>query len=268
MRKIKLAKINPEIVEKEIGDFIVDEVTKIGFAGGIIGLSGGVDSTVTAAIAKNAFDRYNLEHPDKKLELVGYILPSKINNLKDTEDGIKVAKKLGIRYEVCDIEPIVNSYKGIFPELDNITYQKANLMSEIRATVLHAKSSLEKKLVVGTGNRDEDFELAYYTLFGDGAVHLSPIAGLPKRLVCQIADYLGFSKVAKKTPTAGLEKNQTDFKDLGYSYGFSELFGEARRQGFVLDEIMFNRDIQDLFEKKFHYLRYLRTGLTFKEPPP
>lgn len=245
--KIKLARMNPEVVSKEIGDFIINEIASIGFSGGVVGLSGGVDSTVTGALAKKAFDRYNLENPNKKLELVGYILPSNINNPKDSEDGINVAKKLGIRYEVCNIQPTLKSYKNIIPDMDNFPFQRGNIMAEIRAGVLHAKAGLEKKLVIGTGNRDEDFEVGYYTLYGDGAVHMSPIAGLPKRLVCDMANYLNFSEAAKRTPTAGLEKGQTDFKDLGYSYDFVELFGEGKRQGYNLNEIKKDEDVKNQF---------------------
>jgi len=78
-------------------------------------------------------------------------------------------------------------------------------------------------LVVGTGNKDEDFGVAYYTLFGDGAVHLSPIGNLPKRLVREMAAYLGFDDLAGRVSMAGLEPGQTSFKDLGCDYEFAEV---------------------------------------------
>jgi len=237
MTAIKLARMNPELVAEQIGNFIVNEITSINYTGGIIGLSGGVDSTTTAVLAKRAFDKYNLKNPVQRLELVGYILPSEVNNVKDTVDGEKVAKRLGIRYRKIGIESVVESFRKFIPATFEANYHKGNLMSEIRAVILHREAATEKKLVLGTGNRDEDFGAGYYTLFGDGAVHLSPIGNLPKRLVRDMACYLGFKDLAYRVPTAGLEPGQTDFGDLGYEYDFVELVSEGELQGISHSEI-------------------------------
>ena len=232
MKDIKLAYMNPEQVANEIGNFIVDTVRKTNSTGGVIGLSGGVDSTTTAALAKRAFDRV------VGLELIGYILPSATNAPEDEQDGVKVAKRLGIRYQVIDIEPVVRAYTITNPEVLTRKFDKGNMMSRIRANVLSTKAATEKKLVLGTGNKDEDFGIGYYTLFGDGAVHLSPIAGLPKRLVRQMATYLGFPDLANRVPTAGLEPGQTDAGDLGYNYDAAEVVLEGDLQGFSIDQII------------------------------
>lgn len=232
MKDIKLVYMNPEIVADEIGRFIVDTVRKTKSTGGVIGLSGGVDSTTTAALAKRAFDRTT------GLELIGYILPSATNAPEDEQDGVKVAKRLGIRYQVIDIEPVVRAYTITNPEVLTRKFDKGNMMSRIRANVLSTKAATERKLVLGTGNKDEDFGLGYYTLFGDGAVHLSPIAGLPKRLVREMAGYLGFPDLANRIPTAGLEPGQTDAGDLGYNYDAAEVVLEGDLQGFSIDQII------------------------------
>lgn len=242
MKQIKLAYMNPEQVANEIGDFLIDRIQNVNATGGVLGLSGGVDSTCVAALTKKAFDRYNTIN-SKKLELVGYILPSAVNSPLDAEDGTKVAKRLGIRYEAHDIEPVVTAYKHTNPEAFIKKFDKGNLMSRIRANILSTKAATEKKVVIGTGNKDEDFGIGYYTLFGDGAVHLSPIGNLPKRLVRQMAGYLGFPDLANRVPTAGLELGQTDFTDLGYNYDAVELIIEAVNQKFSLEEIVKNKQI-------------------------
>lgn len=246
MKKIILPEMDAERVANQIGDFIVNEITSIGYTGGVMGLSGGVDSTVVAALAKKAFDKYNLNN-DGNLELNGYLLPSRVNSPKDTEDGKFVAEKLGILYEVLEIEPLVEAFRKTNPETFESKFDVGNLYSEMRAGVLHRKAGFQKKLVIGTGNRGEDFGVGYYTLFGDGAVHMSPIAGLSKRLVRQMATYLEFEKLANRIPTAGLEPGQTDFKDLGYTYDFVELIDEGKRQGFKLEELVNHNQVVEMF---------------------
>lgn len=249
-RRIKLAHMNPSKVALEIGDFIIETVVNRGATGAVLGLSGGVDSTAVAALTKRAFDRYNAANPDNPLELVGYMLPSGLNSSTSTDDGRKVAEKLGIRYEVQSIEPIVEAYKQTNPEAVNMSFDKGNLMSRIRANILSTKSATERKVLVGTGNKDEDFGIGYYTLFGDGAVHVSPIGALPKRLVREMASYLGFDEIANKEPTAELELGQTDAKDLGYNYDAVEIVIEGHYQGFSPEELAEHSQVKGIVESQ------------------
>jgi len=245
---IKLPSINSGLVIKEIGDFIIKKVLEFKCTGGVVGLSGGVDSTLTALLAKKAFDKYNLT-ASKKLELVGYIIPSHINNPADTEDGRKIAEKLSIRHEVVDMGKVLEAFKTTNPETFPLQYQKGNMISRIRAAVLNTKAMYENKLVLGTGNFDEDFGVGYYTLFGDGAVHISPIGKLHKRLVKQIARENGFADIADKEPTAGLELNQTDFGDLGYSYETIEVVIQGFLQGIGWDYLKNNLQVIKMVEE-------------------
>jgi len=269
-RRIKLATMNPELVTTQIGNFIIKQIVQMGYNGGVLGLSGGVDSTSVGALANYAFTRYNAlsigerikqfnaVNPRQNLELTGFMLPSNTNNPKDTEDGEKVAKRLAIDYGIINIELVVEAYKLTNPETFNRNFTKGNLMSEIRATILHAKAGALTRLVLGTGNRDEDFGVGYYTLFGDGAVHMSPIGALPKRLVRDLARYLGFADLADRIPTAGLEPGQTDFGDLGYKYEMVELVSEGVLQKFSPSKIFMHPQVRDmahenilLYEKTF-----------------
>lgn len=236
-RRIRLARMNPTQVADEIGDFILRKVLEMKKTGGVLGLSGGVDSTCVAALAKRAFDRHNTTHSHNRLEVVGYILPSNTNHPKDAEDGLKVAQRLGIRHEVQSIEAIVEAFKSTNPEALGHKYHRGNLTSEIRAVVLHTKAATENKAVIGTGNKDEDYGVAYYTLFGDGAVHMSPIGNLPKRLVREMAAFLGFEDLSGRVSTAGLEPGQTSFKDLGCDYEFAEVVLNGLDQGLKAEEL-------------------------------
>jgi NAD+ synthase len=257
MKKIKLAGMDCKQVCGEIGDFVVETVLENARSGCVIGLSGGVDSSTAAALIKTGFDRHNagLAKKDQALELVGYILPSRVNPTQDEADAAAVAGYLGIRYELRRIESLVEAFQSTNPEAFESRFHKGNMISRIRANVLSTKAATENKILAGTGNRDEDFGIGYYTLFGDGAVHLSPIAGLPKRLVREMAAFMGLDKkIIQREPTAGLEPGQSDFKDLGYDYDVVELVSEGIRQGFSREALVKHEQIVPLIEWQIeHY---------------
>jgi len=239
--------MDAEKVRKEIGDFAIEHCVGQGKTGYVIGLSGGVDSTTSAAVINRRFQEYNDAH-DSKLEVVGYILPSSTNKPEDARDGLTVARRLGIRHQVIPIDEITQANLTVVPEASHV-YHKGNLMSRVRANILSTAAAIENKLVAGTGNKDEDFGIGYYTLFGDGAVHISPIGGLSKRLVREMATYLGFGDLANREPTAGLEPGQTDFGDLGYSYDLVELLSCGLEQGLNHQELRKHSVIKAMIER-------------------
>ena len=179
-----------------------------------------------------------------------------INKMEDTDDAQLLIKALGIRSEVHNIEKPVEAFKVTNPEAFEKDYHRGNLISRVRANVLSTKAATEKKLLAGTGNKDEDYGIGYYTLFGDGAVHFSPIAGLSKRLVRKMALFLGIDEtIVHRTPTAGLEPGQSDFKDLGYDYDVVELVTEGLDQGFTLEQLATHEQVAPLVEKQIEHYR-------------
>jgi len=253
MQRIKLPRVNCETVCRQIGDFVIDTVVQNRSSGCVVGLSGGVDSSTTAALIQTAFARH---HQDRQtnFELVGYILPSGINKMEDAEDARILAEKLGIRCEMYTIEKLVEAFQTTNPEAFKVNYHRGNLISRVRANVLSTKAATEHKILAGTGNRDEDFGIGYYTLFGDGAVHISPIAGLSKRLVREMAAFLGVDEaIVHRVPTAGLEPGQSDFKDLGYDYDVVELVTEGLDQGFSKAQLATHDQIAPLVKKQIEY---------------
>jgi len=254
MKRIKLPSMNCKTVCREIGDFVINAVVQNRSSGCIVGLSGGVDSSTTAALIKTAIERHNNDR-NANFELVGYILPSSINKMEDANDAEILARKLGIRYEMHAIEKLVEAFKTTNPEAFEENYHRGNLISRVRANILSTKAATEHKILAGTGNRDEDFGIGYYTLFGDGAVHISPIAGLSKRLVREMAAFLGVDDaIINRIPTAGLEPGQSDFKDLGYDYDVVELVTAGFEQGFSKDKLIAHDQIAPLVKKQIeHY---------------
>lgn len=256
MRPILLPKLTKDTAH-QIEQWIVENMPPYA-RGAVLGMSGGVDSSLVAVLTRHAFRgdwrtgaQRRIAEDTYPLTLWGYALPTKLNSPDDIKDAQQVAEQFHIPFGVIDLGPVVEGMDLIFDKtsvpasLDvgeaatGLTgYDRGNMISRIRANVLWTLAAKQQAIVMGTGNKDEDYGVGYYTLLGDGAVYMNPIACLTKRLVRELAAESGLPEdLVKRTPTAGLEPGQTDAKDLGYPYEFVELVTQAIEQGFSLWDI-------------------------------
>lgn len=199
--------LNIKTVHRLLVDFIRDEVTNAGFTKAVIGISGGIDSAVSAFLAAEALGAKNV---------LGVLMPYKTSSAESSADAEIVVKQLGIRSEVVEITQMV---EPLFASL-SITndLRRGNIMARERMIILYDFSQKEKALVVGTSNKTESM-LGYGTLFGDMACAINPLGDLYKTHVWALAEELGVpKKIIEKKPTADLWEGQTDEGELGFRY--------------------------------------------------
>lgn len=200
-------KINAPFVERILTKFIKDELSKFNFARGILGISGGLDSSVCAFLAVRALGEKNV---------IGLIMPYGRTFSQDVEDAKDVVKILKIKSKKIDISPMVAAYFERHPTSKRIL--KGNKMARERMSILYDYSEREGALILGTSNKTE-LLLGYGTIHGDMASAISPLGDLYKTQLRQLAAYLGVpDKILSKAPTAGLWTGQTDEKELGLTY--------------------------------------------------
>jgi NAD+ synthase len=199
--------LNMSMVKDLLVHFLRDETKNAGFHRGVIGVSGGVDSAVSASLTALALG---------KEDTIGVIMPYKTSNPKNVEDARLVVEQLGIRSEVVDISPMVDAYCDTWKVTDRI--RRGNVMARMRMVVLYDISAREKALVIGTSNKTETM-VGYGTLYGDTASAINPIGDLYKTQVWQLARELGIPQhIVEKVPTADLWEGQSDEAELGVTY--------------------------------------------------
>jgi NAD+ synthase len=200
-------KINSAFVEKVLCAFIREELHKFGFSKGILGLSGGLDSSVVAALAARALGGKNV---------LGMILPYKDTFSPDVEDAKALARKLGIRTRLIDIAPMVDAYFSRYRTKDRV--RLGNKMARERMSILYDHSALEKALILGTSNKTE-LLIGYGTIHGDMACAINPLGDLYKTQVRALGAHFHLpTRILKKVPTAGLWPGQTDEDEIGLNY--------------------------------------------------
>ncbi len=199
--------INTDLAHRLLTDFIREEIGKAGFRRAVVGLSGGVDSSLVAALAAGALGPENV---------LGLRMPYKTSSQESLDHARLVIDWLGIRHETIEITPMVDPLLERFPDMSPV--RAGNIMARQRMIILYDQSAAFNGLVVGTGNKTEIL-LGYSTLYGDSAAAMHPLGDLYKHQVRQLARAIGVPEViVEKPPSADLWPGQTDEGELGYTY--------------------------------------------------
>ncbi|MEW6621756.1 MAG: NAD(+) synthase [Bacillota bacterium] len=190
-------------------NWIKTKVADAGAKGGVIGISGGMDSAVVAALVKRAY-------PDNTL---GVIMPCH-SNPKDAEYARLVTDILNIDFVEVDLTPVFDTLINSLNLRENqmSSMAVANIKPRLRMTTLYYYAGLKNYLVVGTGNKSE-LLTGYFTKYGDGGVDIEPLGNMLKCQVYQLAKHLNIPEaIIQRAPTAGLWTDQTDEEEMGITY--------------------------------------------------
>jgi NAD+ synthase len=229
---------SPEEWQAIITAFLREHTSRAHATGVVVGISGGVDSALAAALCAQA-----LGHD----QVLGIRMPHAESDPDDVALGERVCEHLGIESVTRDITPIVAGLEQALGRRPD-AFVHGNAKARARMMFLYAEAQQRKRLVCGTGNKSE-LLLGYFTKHGDGGVDMQPLGDLYKTQVWQLARHMGLpAQVVERAPSAGLHPGQTDEQELGLAYrdldailkGF-ELNGSpdavARRTGVPLAEV-------------------------------
>jgi len=199
-----------EAHREHITAFIEGQLDAAGVDRAVMGLSGGIDSTLVSHLAVEALGRDAVH---------GLVMPSEVNAADNMSDAERVANDLlGIEYDVIEINPLVDAFLDAHPEAEGDQLAVGNLRVRCRAVLNYLVGNHEGALVLGTGNRSEAL-VGYYTKYGDGAVDCHPIAALYKQQVRQLAKHVGVpDDLAEKAASAEMWSGQTDAGEMGMTY--------------------------------------------------
>ncbi len=246
--------IDPGLVAGLLRGFIADGVRKVGFDRVVIGLSGGVDSSLVTSLAVSALGAANV---------VALFMPYRTSDPQSALDAHAVCDSLGIVAEVIDITPQVDDYFERFPDADRT--RRGNKMARERMSILYDHSMAQRALVLGTSNKTE-LLLGYGTLFGDMASALNPIGDLYKTQVYTLAHAVDLpNSVLTKPPSADLWAGQSDEEELGIRYAVVDsilhLLVDERRNRAEVIALGFDRaDVDSVMERV--------RGSQYKRRPP
>src|SRR2546425_3894349 len=204
--------IECDSVARDIVAFIRKVTKDAGVNGAVVGLSGGVDSSLVARLLVEALGSNNV---------LGVLMPTDFTPKEDTGDALTLAKQLGIRSEIIEIQSIFQSFMSSLDQDRQSSRGKitlANLRSRIRMVVLYFFANKLNYLVAGTGDRSEDL-IGYFTKYGDGGVDFLPISHLYKTQVRKLAEFLGIpGRIAYKPSSPQLYPGHNATDEIPVDY--------------------------------------------------
>jgi NAD+ synthase len=204
----ELPRVNPELLAQALHAFLREELRTSGLTGYVVGLSGGLDSAVSAALAAVAVG------PEKVRALA---IPGPTSSPESLADARLVAEAFTLPLEVVELGPTASSLAvTLGAQADRLRF--GNLLARLRMAVLFDRARTLPGLVLGTSNKSEVL-LGYSTLFGDSASSVNPLGDLWKTQIYTLGAHLGIpAPLLEKAPTADLWPGQTDAGELGFDY--------------------------------------------------
>ncbi len=192
-----------------VSTFIKDSVRQSGTKGAVIGMSGGLDSSLLAKLASDALGSE---------KVLGIFLPESSTPEIDADHAESLAKELGIEFETISIDDAVEALKNTSGGSANDATVLANIKARTRMVILYERANSMNRMVLGTGNKSE-LMVGYFTKYGDGGCDLLPLGDLYKTQIREMARSLGLpEEIIIKPPSAGLWEGQSDEKELGITY--------------------------------------------------
>jgi NAD+ synthase len=234
-------------LSEKIQNWIINYVTKYNIKTLIVGVSGGIDSAVVSTLcAKTGIPTI----------AVGIPLNSKPENTKLSELQLDFLSKLNIKTVEYDLSKTFKTFEGLMSDFFVSDLASANSKSRMRMMTLYHIATTMKGIVVGTGNKVEDFGVGFYTKYGDGGVDISPIADLYKTEVRELGRYLGVpQEIINSTPTDGLwDDDRNDEEQIGATYEDLEWVMEygIDKQSYTEKEFKVLQIYQNFNEKNKH----------------
>ncbi len=222
-------RLHSKLAVQALTHFIRDGVASAGANGVVVGISGGVDSALAAALAVRGLGGERVH---------AFFLPYRASDPRSAEDAAAVAAQLELPLRTIDLTPQIDAYfASVEPDADLL--RRGNKMARERMTILFDQAKKLGALVLGTSNKTEIL-LGYSTLFGDNASSLNPNGDLYKQQVWQLAEFLETpAAVVAKQPSADLWPGQTSAAELGFDYRIAdEILYLMFELGLLPDEIV------------------------------